>query len=46
MKKTKEKAMEEFIEQKACEMIFVILHGMKKDAIKFIRTLIKQIKEA
>ena len=34
----------EFIEAKACEMIVVILHGMKKDAIAFIQSLLKEAK--
>ena len=35
---------EKWIEAKAGEMIVVILHGMKKDAIAFIRTLLKEAK--
>ena len=35
---------EEWIEAKAGEMIVIILHGMKKDAIGFIRSLLKEDK--
>lgn len=38
------KITEEWIEEKAGEMIVVILHGMKKDAINFIRSIVEKIK--
>lgn len=40
----KPKVTEQWIEAKAGEMIVMILHGMKKDAIAFIRSLLKEAK--